>query len=39
MTTQLSPEVLGILELDEKETKPIIPIQSGLQKKPDDTIK
>ena len=36
MTTQLSTEVLGILELDEKETKPIIPIQSGLQKKPDE---
>ena len=36
MTTQLSPEVLGILELDEKETKPIIPIQSGLNKKPDE---
>jgi hypothetical protein len=36
MTTQLSPEVLGILELDEKETKPIIPIQSGLQNKPDE---
>jgi len=36
MTTQLSPEVLGILELDEKETKPIIPIQPGLQNKPDE---
>jgi len=36
MTTELSPEVLGILELDEKETKPIIPIQSGLNKKPDE---
>jgi len=36
MTTRLSPEVLGILELDEKETKPIIPIQSGLNKKPDE---
>ena len=36
MTTQLSPEVLGILEIDEKETKPIIPIQSGLQKQPDE---
>ena len=36
MATQLSSEVLGILELDEKETKPIIPIQSGLNKKPDE---
>ena len=36
MTTQLSSEVLEILEIDEKETKPIIPIQSGINKKPDE---
>ena len=36
MVTQLSPEVLGILEIDEKETKPIVPIQPGLNKKPDE---
>ena len=36
MTTQLSPEVLGILEIDEKETKPIVPVQAGLNKTPDE---
>ncbi len=36
MTTQLSEEVLGILQLNEEETKPIIPIQSGINKKPDE---
>jgi len=36
MTTQLSPEVLGILEIDKKETKPIVPVQSGLNKIPEE---
>jgi hypothetical protein len=36
MTTELSDEVLGILEIDKQEVKPIIPIQSGLNKQPDE---
>lgn len=36
MTTPLSEEVLEILELDKEEIKPIIPIQPGLNKQPDE---
>ena len=36
MATQLSQEVLGIIEVDEKEVKPIMPVQPGINKQPDE---